>query len=99
MGLDLALPAYDDDPELVDQQRAQDVLPLVGRGTVALPASGNAGGVTAVVVQHPGDGVQDGHEVLFQREEPKHQYRCFLESWLTGTPIVVPDGPADAPCN
>ncbi len=100
MGLDVAGPDFDDDPELVDQQRARDVLPLGGRGSISLPASGNAdSGKTAVVVQHRSDGVQDGHEVLYQLEAPKHQYRCFLETWLRGTPVVLPDGPASAACH
>ena len=55
--------------------------------------------VTAVVVQHPEDGIQDGHEVVFQTEPPKHQYRCFLASFAAGkTPVVPPDAAADAPC-
>jgi len=98
MGLDLAGPAYDDAAGLVDQQRALDVLPFSGRGQMSLPASGNLEGKTAVVVQHREDGVQDGHEVLYQLEAPKHQYRCFLQTWLAGSPVVPPDGPADAPC-
>jgi hypothetical protein len=98
LGLDLAGPALDDNPEYVDQQRALDVLPLVGRGAISLPASNNVAGVTGVLVQHPEDGIEDGHEVLFQTEAPKHQYRCFLQSWLSGTPTVPVDGPADAGC-
>ena len=75
----------------------------VGRSAVALPASGNVSvgraQVTAVVVQHPEDGVEDGHEVVFQTEPPKHQYRCFLASFAAGrTPVVPADAPADAPC-
>src|SRR5207302_539268 len=56
LGLDLAGPDYDDDPEYVDQQRARDVLTFSGHGRVALPSAGR------VVVQHRGDGVLDGHE-------------------------------------
>ena len=43
-----------------------------------------------MIVQHDEDGVEDGHEVVFQRPEPRAQYRCFLET-LGGdaTPIVV----------
>ena len=30
-----------------------------------------------------------GHEVVFQTETPKHQYQCFLQTWLRdGTPTV-----------
>jgi hypothetical protein len=45
-----------------------------------------------------GDGIEDGHEVIFQTDPPKHQYRCFLQSWLSGVPKVPPDDVADAPC-
>ena len=59
------------------------------RAQIDLPASGNHGGSTRVVVQHLDDGIEDGHEVVFQRQEPQVQYRCFLESWLdAGTPRV-----------
>ena len=49
-------------------------------------------------MQHPGDGIEDGHEVMFQTEAPKHQYRCFLQGFAHGAPTVPPDGAADAPC-
>ncbi|MGZ3438420.1 MAG: hypothetical protein ACXVDD_02845, partial [Polyangia bacterium] len=68
-------------------------LPLVGRGVIALPAA-HAG----VVVQHPGDAIEDGHEVVFQTEAPQHQYRCFLSSFAAGAPMVPADAAADAPC-
>ena len=100
-GLDLAGPAIDDpsNPAIAGQTSILTVLPLSGRRQIAYPASCNVsvggGCVTGVLTQHPGDGIEDGHEVVFQIEPPKHQYRCFLQSLLTGTPIV----PADAaPC-
>ena len=67
---------------------------------IALPAAGNAGAsTTALVVQHPGDAIEDGHEVVFQTDPPKHQYRCFLQSFARGAaPTVPPDGAADDPC-
>ncbi len=102
LGLDEAGPEYDStsaelaadgQPELATQ------LPLVGRSMLALPASANVdAATTAVVVQHPGDAIEDGHEVVFQTEPPKHQYRCFLTSWLVGAPVVVPDGGETDPC-
>jgi hypothetical protein len=49
-------------------------------------------------VQHAEDGVEDGHEVMFQLDAPKHQYQCFLDSWLTGTPSVPAGDDRDAPC-
>jgi hypothetical protein len=98
VGLDQAGTALDDDPEYVDQLKVLDLLPLVSRGHLEYPVHGNRGGVTQVVVQHHGDMIEDGHEVVFQTDPPKHQYRCYLQSWLHGTPMVVADDSADAPC-
>ena len=98
LALDLAGPALDDSPEYVDQQQALDILHLVGRGQIALPASGNKPPFTQVLVQHAEDGIEDGHEVIFQTEPPQHQYRCFLQSWKSGTPTVPIDALADAGC-
>lgn len=100
-GLDLAGPELDADvAELASRfVPLGAALPLSGRKHIALPATGNVthadGSVsTAVVVQHAGDGIEDGHEIVFQRPEPKYQYRCFLATWAkTGTP-VVPEGVA-----
>jgi hypothetical protein len=103
-GLDLAGPAIDDpsNPKLTGQTSIVTVLPLSGRRQIQYPASCNvtvgSGCVTGVLTQHPGDGIEDGHEVVFQTEPPKHQYRCFLKSLLTGAPMVPADAPADAPC-
>ena len=68
-------------------------LPFAGRRRIDLPAEGNlpsADGTrtTGVVVQHPEDGIEDGHEVVFQTESPKRQYRSFLEGFARGRPIV-----------
>ena len=55
--------------------------------------------VTAIVAQHASDGIEDGHEIAFQTEGAKHQYRCFLASWLErGVPTVVTPGAEGAPC-
>src|SRR5690606_2111009 len=79
LGLDLAGPALDtaDDPRLADQLALEPLLPLVGRTAVPLPAAANVtlaggGGATAVVTQHAEDGIEDGHEVMFQTDVPKH---------------------------
>ena len=102
LGLDEAGPAYDAgnaELEQLGQTPLQTLLPLAGRDALALPATANVDAhTTAVVVQHPGDAIEDGHEVMFQTEPPKHQYRCFLKSWLAGTPVVVPDGQEEDPC-
>lgn len=97
LGLDLAGPALDDpnDPDLIGQTPLLSVLPLAGRRQLSYPVTCNveahATCVTAVVVQHAGDGIEDGHETVFQTEPPKVQYRAFLESLLDGVPIV-PEG-------
>ncbi len=100
MGLDLAGPAIDDGDELaaLDQRPLETLLPLVGRAALPLPASGNAGDHTAVVVQNPGDDVEDGHEVNFQTERPKAEYRCFLEDVAAGRVPVVRAGDSADPC-
>ena len=102
LGLDAAGPMYDADN--AEEQSLGQVplgarLPLAGLSALSLPAAGNVSpSTTALVVQHPGDDIEDGHEVVFQTDAPKHQYRCFLASWLGGTPTVPPDGAADDPC-
>jgi hypothetical protein len=98
LGLDMAGPELDMNvPELAQLPPLGPLLPLVGRSAIALPAANNlsAGGVktTAVVTQHPGDGIEDGHEIMFQTEEPKHEYRCFLQGLLSGMPRVPAPGP------
>ncbi len=106
LGLDLAGPALDaQSPELqmTTEYTITPLLPLGGRSNIQLPASGNFTGsdgsaVTAVVIQHPSDGIEDGHEIVFQTDPPKHQYVCFLQSLLTGVPKVPTDGAAGDPC-
>jgi hypothetical protein len=94
LGLDLAGDALDaNDAELradPAQTPLASVLSLSGRRAIPLPAEGNADGVTAVVRQHPSDGIEDGHEILFQTERPKAEYRCFLRALHTGRTPVVP---------
>lgn len=66
------------------------LLPFSGRSQITLPAAGNRAGATSVVVQHDEDGIEDGHEVVFQRPEPALQYRCFLEGLAAGGAPRVP---------
>lgn len=97
-GLDLAGPVLDaGHPELSDFAPLEGVLSFSGGAAIDLPASGNraAGQATAVVVQHAEDGIEDGHEVVFQTEPPKRQYRCFLATFAGGLP-VVPDGTSES---
>lgn len=100
LGLDLAGDALDKStPELQMFVPIEASLDLVQRKKIPLPAMQNADMATAVVVQHAEDGIQDGHEVVFQTEPPKHQIRCFLESLVKGTPRVPTLGSFDSPCD
>lgn len=100
-GLDLAGPEIDmDNPGIAQFTPLGALLDLSGKKAIALPAKGNIDGtVTAVVTQHPEDGVEDGHEVMFQTDPPKRQYRCFLESLAKGgAPSVPGPGGVFDPC-
>ncbi len=101
--VDLAGAELDDTPpEIAGLAPLGPRLPLAGRHAIALPAAANLKGpngtVTAVVTQHPADGIEDGHEVVFQTDPPKHEYRCLLLGLLSGAPSVPADAPALAPC-
>jgi hypothetical protein len=89
LGLDLAGPAIDETtPELDPFAPLGTLLPLIGRRKIPLPAAGNRDGTTAVVVQVPEDGIEDGHETVFQTAAPRAQIRCFLESFAMDAPEV-----------
>ena len=89
LGLDLAGGALDE--SLRDRfTPLDDLLSFSERSQITLPASANRGGATRVVVQHLEDGIEDGHEIMFQRSEPQLQYRCFLESLRAGPAPRVP---------
>ena len=100
LGLDLAGDALDaEHAELASYVPLDERLPLVGGRRLELPVSGSDGGRTAVVVQHAEDAVEDGHEVYFQTEGPKHQARCFLQTWVRdGVPTVPVAGRETDPC-
>lgn len=97
LGLDLAGPSKDkEEPKLKEFVPLTDLLSYAKRSTQALPSSANLTvgerKVMGLVVQHVQGPVEDGHEVVFQTEGPKHQYRCFLESLKKGTPHIPPAG-------
>jgi hypothetical protein len=103
LGLDLAgTPLDASSAELVGDgtPTLESVLPYSGRHQITPPVAGNyAMGLTAVVIQHPSDGLEDGHEMVFQTDPPKREYRCFLQTWVAGqTPLLPLPGPVDAPC-
>lgn len=100
--LDLAGEALDASSPPTERPVAS-VLPLTGGSQVALPTSSNRG-ATRAVTQHPEDGLEDGHEVLFQQPAARRQLRCFLQTLRLGAPVVVApsedtalEGPA--PCD
>ncbi|HVY46630.1 MAG TPA: hypothetical protein VHB21_12165 [Minicystis sp.] len=104
IGLDLGEKELDDTtPKLATFTPLGDVLDLVGRKTVARPVELDVtvpkGKVTALVVQHPSDGVEDGHEIVFQTDPPKREYVCFLRTLLTGTPRVPDDAGPVGKCD
>ena len=86
--------------ELIGQIPLENVLTYSGRSQIPLPASANIGGkLTAIVIQHPADGIEDGHEIVFQTDPPKNEYRCFIAGLLAGVPPTIPMGTtALAPC-
>jgi hypothetical protein len=103
LGLDLAgAPLDASSGELVGDgaPTLEGVLMYSGRGQLVLPVAGNqGGGLTGVVVQHPSDGIEDGHEMVFQTDPPKREYRCFLQTWIAGrTPLVPLPGDVNGPC-
>jgi pimeloyl-ACP methyl ester carboxylesterase len=74
------------DPRTDAFRTFSSLAPLVGSERITLPAGDNQGDRTRVVVQHREDGVEDGHEVVFQLATPKDQYRCFLVDRSTSCP-------------
>ncbi len=103
-GLDQAGEAYDSQtPEIASFTPLAQLLPFSGRAPVAYPVSGNFLGAkgektTAAVVQHRSDGIEDGHEIAFQTTAPKHQYRCYLEGFAKGQPVIVAPAAEEDPC-
>ena len=77
---------------------------LAGGRQLDPPVSGNfnvpgQGPRTVAVVRYPEDGIQEGHMVVFQREEPKHQYGCFLEDLARGkVPTIIEGFVQDGEC-
>ena len=78
----------------------QGALSLVGQdGLATYPVKANRDGVTRVVVQFEGDGILDAHYIYRQLETVKHQYGCFLASYMRdGVPTVPAPGALTDPC-
>ncbi len=100
MQLDLAGDALDAaSDELREFASYPDVMAFSGAAVVPYPVVGNLQRpngrfVTRTVVQRLGDGIQDGHEIVFQTAGPKYQYRCFLATFAKGMPRV--DSPLES---
>lgn len=92
LDLDLAGEALDENDieDIAQFAPLREHLPFSEGDAIDLPVRGNQEGVTAVVVQHLQDEVEDGHEVVFQLDEPKNEYRCFLETLRSGASPLVP---------
>jgi pimeloyl-ACP methyl ester carboxylesterase len=74
-----------------------------GKQLLTYPVSGNRTSqgqtLTTIVTQHPADGIEDGHEMVFQTDAPKREYRCFLQTWAAGqTPVIPAPGDLTGPC-
>lgn len=68
-------------------------------GVDPYPVRANVGAHTRVVVQFASDGIADAHYIYRQLDEVKHQYGCFLASYVrTGTPRVPAPAALTAPC-
>lgn len=88
-GLDLGGESLDAaHPELQVFRPLEELLPLVGGEVLPLPVQANRDGRTRVVVQHREDGVEDGHEVMFQVEAARAQVEGFLRGLAAGEPVV-----------
>ena len=106
MGLDVAGTMLDGQSTELTMDHAPtlaSVLPFSTGKAVSFPVSGNRTShgmtLTTMVTQHPSDGIEDGHEIVFQTDPPKREYRCFLQTWVAGqTPLVPGPGSVTGPC-
>lgn len=88
LGLDLADAGLEHlDPETAGFTPLEALLPLAGARVRPLPIASNLadGAATGAVVQLLEDGVEDGHEVMFQLPEAPRHYARFLRSWARGS--------------
>jgi hypothetical protein len=82
----------------------QDALKLASLdGLITYPISSNltsADGTkyTGAVIQYNGDGIYDPHALYSQLDVVKHQYGCFLRTFLDGNPTIVAPAPVGTPC-
>jgi hypothetical protein len=68
-------------------------------GVLGYPITANRNGHTRVVVQYMGDGIIDPHYIYRQLPAVKHQYGCFLETYLkNGVATVYAPGDITDAC-
>lgn len=84
-------------------QSLNDALAMAGRGgTLPYPVYSNRGDETpwtGVVVAYEGDGFTDPHGIYAQLDAVKHQYGCFLQTWIeTGVAVVPAPAELGTPC-
>ncbi len=83
--LDAAGPMLDAD---IATRSLERDLALVGRERRSLPARRDESGRLRVVTHFSEDGIEDGHEVLFQRSDARRRLSRFLASLADGAPVV-----------
>jgi hypothetical protein len=68
-------------------------------GILPFPITANRDGHTRAVLQFMGDGIIDPHYIYRQLPAVKHQYGCFLESYLkNGVATIYAPGGITDPC-
>ena len=68
-------------------------------GIASYPVRANLAGKTRAVIQFEGDGIVDPHYIYRQLETVKHQYGCFLASYVRdGVPTIPAPGGLTDPC-
>ncbi len=98
LGLDLAGPALDaTEARLAAFDPLARLLPLRGLAAPRAPSRPTGRASPRAVRQYREDGVEDGHEVAFQTEAAKRDYRCFLRGLARGAPAVPAAGGDCAP--
>jgi hypothetical protein len=82
----------------------QDALKLANLdGLISYPVSSNLTSAdgsryTAAVIQYNGDGLYDPHALYSQLDVVKHQYGCFLRTFLDGNATIVAPAAVGTPC-
>ncbi|MFO0724282.1 MAG: hypothetical protein U1E65_10895 [Myxococcota bacterium] len=94
MQLDMVGPGIDATvPEIASFLPLASVVASEGRRRLDGTAQANLqDGASGAVIQHRSDGIEDGHEVMFQTPEAKDEVRCYLKSLSDSAPRVTASG-------